>query len=94
MYNWICDRGYRADGIVAVGGCLTWTGVYLGYRHVSGVLQAAVSDLAANLRWVWQVGGGSWAGPLRWGLAASVAGMVWFLGVGAIEYLNRKDGNE
>jgi hypothetical protein len=95
VYDWICDRKYRAQGLAMVTSGLMWSGIIEGYRighRASELLQATASDVWGNLRWLWQVGqasGGSWAGPLRWGLCASLAGMVWFIGVGAVEYCRR-----
>jgi len=90
VYDWICDRKYRAQGLAAITGGLVWVGIIEGYRLGHRAVEATVSDLWANLRWLWQVGGGSWAGPLRWGLCASLAGMVWFIGVGIVERLREK----
>lgn len=87
VYSWLCDRSYRAIGTRVGLGAVTGTlAVLWGHRVVWRALAASYSDVAGNLRWLWQVGGDSWAGPLRWGLAASAAMCGWFLAMGLWEW--------
>jgi hypothetical protein len=94
IYDWICDRKYRAQGIAAVTGAVMWAGAIEGYRAGHRALWAVASDVWVNLRWLADAGTDSWLGPARWAVASGIVMVIWFLGVGVIEYLNRKDDNE
>jgi hypothetical protein len=93
-YDWLCYRKYRAQGLAVVTSGLMWVGLIEGWRVGHKAVAGIVSDVRGNLAWLWQAGGDSWAGPLRWALATSAAMTVWFVGVGIVEWWNRKGGNE
>lgn len=86
VYSWLCDRSYRAIGIGAVTGCLVWVGAVEGGRSAWRLVEASYSDVAGNLRWLWDAGTDSWLGPARWCVAVGIVMVVWFLGVGAVEW--------
>jgi hypothetical protein len=72
-------------GLASLG--LWWGIVRAGIWAVER-MAGLYSVLQANVVWFWNSGPGDnpWLGPARWGLVTCTVMVVWFLGVGVIEW--------
>jgi len=92
---WYCHSRFTYSCAFIVSGLLWWAiiagGIWL-WRHLGTIAASVWADVWANVCWLWDAGpvDDPWLGPGKYMLVAGIVCVIWFLGVGAVEWWNRR----
>jgi len=87
--DWLGQRPLASMGVALAVSGVMWA-VVIGAWFKRALVTTAWRDLSDTVTVLWRADTDGWLGPMKWGLVALIAGTVWFLAVGVVEWWRRR----